>query len=190
MIAVYVILGIFAFLIVYIAIKYSINSIKIKNKNKPKKVEEKPEKKEDKKDDKKPDDKPKTLEQKTEFYDESLKEVAMRKAFEESKQKELEIKYEVKPTVANEMYDDANMTELERALQDAGKKRRFGREKNVIEQKHMRSETNLIGVEGPTKKQEEVSDSEQSNAQDGIDISKLNDDMKKILISDILNKKY
>lgn len=190
MVAVYVILGIFAFLIVYIAIKYSINTIKIKNKSKASKKDEKAVKNTETKDEKKADDKPKTFEQKTEFVDESAKEAAMRKAFEASKQKELEIKIEAKPTITNEMYDDENMTELEKELYASGKKRRYGREKNVIEQKHMSSETNQIGVEGPVKKEGEQIQAQSAENQNQIDVSKMTDDMKKILIADILNKKY
>lgn len=187
----YIVLGIFALVIFYIAVMYAINSIKIKKKkSKPAEKVEKPDKKKEKSDTTKSGgEKEKTPEVKTEFVDNSPRETAMQQSYEETKQKELAGMEDF--SVPKRAIEDDEMTELERALVESGKKRRYGMEKSVIEQKHMRSETNKIGVEGPTKKDGTTDvENQNTNSDDGIDVSKMTDDMKKILISDILNKKY
>lgn len=187
MIAVYVILGILALLLIYIAVRYAISSVKIKNKSKKSKEKEKPvESEKSTKEPKEP--KEKKPEEKTVFVDESPKETAMKNSFEASKQKEIDEKILVKP-VSKKEFDDKNLTELERAMLDSGKKIRRGLEKNVIEEKHLKSETNVIGNEGPVE-QQSVEQDKKTDQDEGIDFSNMTDDMKKILIADIIKKKY
>ncbi|MBO7508133.1 MAG: hypothetical protein J6T39_00620 [Clostridia bacterium] len=191
MTTVYIVLGIFALIIVYIAVMYAVNSHKInKKKSKPAEKAEKPSKSKDNADNKKDDgEKKKEPEFRTEFVDYSPKEAAMQQSYEDTKQKELAGMEDF--SVPKRAIADDEMTELERALYESGKKRRYGLEKSIIEQKHMRSETNKIGVEGPSQKADTASaDNKNSNENDGIDASKLSDDAKKILIADIINKKY
>lgn len=190
MITVYIVLGLFALILIYIVIKYSINSHKINKKKKP--ASPKVEHIEEKKDVKKSDDSKQKDEskEKTVFLDESPKELAMRKAFEESKQKELEIPVVIPTNVEHGYDNDANLTELERALADSGKKTRFGLETSKIEHKHMRSETNVIGREGPIKNNQDSNNSQTDGDDREIDVSNMSDDMKKILIADIIKRKY
>ena len=193
MIFVYIVFAVIFIFALYIVIKYSINTKKIKAKKVQTAKKEEP-----KKDEKKTDVKSDSSKQKTVFLDENPKDSAWKQANESSKQKEQDVSFSIPQPGTKEK----SMTELEKEM---SKNSRYGHglEKSYISVKHMSSETNTIGEEGPSQseiaetnkeilqeeKQEEAN--QKKPKQDiGTQIENTSDDVKKILVSDVLKRKY
>ena len=190
----YIILGIFAVILLYIVALYFINSKKIKSKNKDK-VEK--EKKEDKKSEK--------VEVTSEISGKTPLEQAVIEASQYSKNTEIEEAYK-KMEDQRKVFESHNQkiirertfrkdrdhfkTELQMAMET----NKMAMENNIIS-----SDTNVIGKEGPSQKQIDetnraiAKEHEQSHVTDesiANEIRKMSPEAKAVLINDILGKKY
>ena len=194
----YIIIAIFAVLILYVGLVYVINSIKMKRKAKPK-TEEKP-KTTSVVTQTKPTTKPSGEIGKVEVKSEILTEKPVEKAI-----KETNLDYQI-----NEAFEKIN-AERDEYLRHTQKVGRIGRLKvdrsefnpelkatKYIKRNVLKSETAEIGHEGPSKRaypsRDEKKDlNEQTDATAKTiadEINNMSPEAKAILINDILNKKY
>ena len=181
----YIMIGIFAVVLIYIIALYFKNSKKIKGSGKKPdaKATKSPEKKEEKVEVESTITKKVPLEQsiieensriaKNEIESAFSQIEAQRQAYEDS-------------LTSKNSDTDKSMTELERSMKN---------DSSMMKRKHLRSETAKIGVEGPTKQIEDATEAKKENADDlsksiASEIQNLSPELKAILMNDILNKKY
>ena len=180
----FIIIGVFVLVFAYIGILYLINSRKQKNKST--KVE-KPEVKED-------------VAKKIELKSEIIKEKPVETALSEAT-----IEYEIneaiqKTSEQTDIFEETNkkpgrVGRLQVDRSDFVSTRRSRQSSNsTLSNKTLKSETAVIGVEGPSKETQEPvkRDVEDTTSQKTIadEINNMSPEVKAILINDILNKKY
>ncbi len=184
----YIIIGIFAVIIIYIAVLYFINSRKMKNKAQ-KSAEKTQEKSKDNKVEVESSMSSKTPIE-TAILEENSKinKTEIEQAFSRIDDQRLEYENYIQ---SKNSENDKHMTELERSL-----KKNSG---DSLKIKHMSSETAKIGREGPSKKNIEKVNQEiakRNENQSELDkslakeIENLSPELKAVLLNDILNRKY
>ena len=190
----YIIIGVFAVIVLYIVALYFVNSRKIKKKNaqKTEKVEKEKEK---------PVDKNEKVEVQSEITTGSPLEKAINEANNYSNKTEIEIAFQ-KMEEQRQAYEKSNV----KSITSRGLKKdrsNFKTELQIaIENNNVAisSDTNIIGKEGPSQEQidrtnqaiakEHESEKPMSHEKIASEISKMSPEAKAILINDILGKKY
>ena len=183
----YIMIGVFAIVLIYIVALYLKNSKKIKSslKKPDAKANSSPEKKDEKVEVKSTISKKTSLEQSIIEENSRISKNEIESAFSQIEAQ----KQAYEDSLANKNSDsDKSMTELEKSIQ---------RDFNfTMKKKHLRSETAKIGIEGPTKHAEEKQEEKPKEKNEDInkslanEIQNLSPELKAVLMNDILNKKY